>query len=41
MLEGSILTVLLAAEALNPLLMQDGGCHTPPLEYLSVHAPHT
>lgn len=33
MLEGYILTVLLAAEALNPLLTQDGGCHTPPLEY--------
>lgn len=39
MLEGYILTVLLAAEALNPLLMQDGGCHTPPLEYCLSMSP--
>lgn len=39
MLEGSILTVLLAIEALNPLLMQDGGCHTSPLEYCLSMSP--
>lgn len=31
--------LLLAAEALNPLLMQDGDCHTPPLEYCLSMSP--